>query len=78
MQTSNVELVPLIWFDVKDFTGWSSDVAMFVDPTKKRQTTHPCTLAINKLVVLCLHAGPAADIKVFSLEIGVVQLLWSL
>lgn len=30
------------------------------------------------MVILCLHAGPAADIKVFGLKVGVVQLLWSL
>lgn len=45
---------------------------------KERQRSHPCTLASNELVVLCLHAGPAANIKVLGLKVGVVQLLGSL
>lgn len=42
------------------------------------RTTHPGALAGDELVVLRLHAGPAADVKVLGLEVGVVQLLWSL
>lgn len=46
--------------------------------SRESATTHPCTLASNELVILCLHAGPAADIKVFGLKVRVVQLLRSL
>lgn len=45
---------------------------------RERQATHPCALASNELVILGLHAGPAANIKVFGLKVRVVQLLWSL
>ena len=39
------------------------------------KNTYPGTLASNKLVILSLHAGPAAHIKVLCFKVWVVQLL---
>ncbi|TNN55225.1 hypothetical protein EYF80_034578 [Liparis tanakae] len=53
-------------------------------PSPRRVTSavvfpsYPSALPGDELVVLRLHAGPAAHVEVFGLEVGVVQLLRSL
>lgn len=41
-------------------------------------TPYPCALAGYQLVVLCLDTRPASDVKVFRLEVRVIQLLGGL
>ena len=43
-----------------------------------RVWTHPGALACDKLVIFCLNAGPAANIKVLRLKVRVIQLFRSL